>query len=102
MKPADIIRLTAEQEISRGRALELLTPHLLVWHRGDPPKSGMYVVQFYDGEHVITPWTKPGDAGVDTWGDERGSGWSCLGAAASEVQAWAKLPRFVPVDSESN
>ena len=90
--PADIVRLVADGEISRGRALELLRPHLLVWHRGFPPKSGMYLVDLGDREFCVTPYTVPGDEGVDTWGDKRGAGWTCLAGSHARVRAWAVVP----------
>lgn len=94
--PADVVRLVADGEISRGRAMELLRPHLLVWQRGFPPKSGMYLVQLEDGEHCVTPYTVVGDEGVDTWGDKRRSGWTCLTGSRATVKAWATIPKHEP------
>jgi len=91
MVPADIIRLTADQEISRGRAMELLRPWLISWHLGSPGVSGMYLVELEDGEHIVTAYSKPGGEGVDTWGDKRGTGWVCLPGVT--VRAWAKVPK---------
>lgn len=91
MNPADIIRLTADQEISRGKAMELLRPHLLYWRVGTPAVSGMYIVELEDGEHIVTPYAKPGTEGVDTWGDKRGTGWHCIPGV--KVRAWAKVPK---------
>lgn len=104
MSPADIVRLVADGEISRGRALELLRPHLatpmidavcktmLVWRRGFPEKSGMYLVDLGNREYCVTPYTVPGTEGVDTWGDPRRAGWSCLTGSAATVRAWAAIP----------
>lgn len=89
----DTLRELGRGDISAGRAMELIAPHVIEWHRGFPPKSGMYLVQLEDGEHVVTPYTVVGDEGVDTWGDKRGSGWTCLTGSRATVKAWAKIPK---------
>lgn len=89
----DILRELSRGDISVGRAMEVIMPHVLSWHRGFPPKSGMYLVELEDGEHCVTPYTVPGDEGVDTWGDKRRSGWTCLTGSRATVKAWARVSR---------
>lgn len=64
----------------------------LEWHRGFPDKAGMYLVELTTGDHVVTPYVIPGQEGVDTWGDKRGSGWACLTHSHATVFAWAAIP----------
>lgn len=92
----DTLRELGRGDISAGRAMELIAPHVIVWQRGFPPKSGMYLVQLEDGEHCVTPYTVVGDEGVDTWGDKRRSGWSCLTGSHATVKAWARIPKHEP------
>lgn len=89
----DVLRWLANGDISTGRALELIAPRVLQWHRGFPPKSGMYLVELEDGEHVVTPYTVPGQEGEDTWCDKRHAGWSCLTGSRATVKRWAKVPK---------
>ncbi len=63
------------------------------WFRGFPAENGHYLVELQDGEHVVTPYTVPGQEGQDTWGDQRRSGWSCLTHAHTRVVAWARIPQ---------
>lgn len=65
----------------------------LTWHRGFPERSGMYLVELKDGEHVVTPYTVPGEEDEDTCGDKRRPGWSCLTHSRSTVYAWAEIPK---------
>lgn len=87
-----ILRDLRDGEISLGRAMELIAPQVLVWNRGFPPRSGCYLVDLGNGEHVVTHYNVPGDEGVDTWGDKRGTGWHCLTGSHASVKAWAKIP----------
>ena len=63
---------------------------VIIWERGFPQEAGVYLVCLSDGEQCVTPWA---DGGVDTWGDSRGRGWTCLTHSRSRVVAWATLPR---------
>jgi len=88
----DTLNELSRGEISAARAMELIRPHVIVWHRGFPPKSGMYLVDLGNREFCVTPYTVPGDEGVDTWGDKRGAGWKCLTGSHARVRAWAVVP----------
>lgn len=92
-----ILRNLRDGDISLGRAMELIAPRVLVWHRGFPPKSGMYLVDLGNREHVVTHYAVPGTEGVDTWGDRRGVGWHCLTGSHATVKAWARVPVSGPV-----
>ena len=89
----DVLRLLHNGEISQNRALEIIAPRVLEWHRGFPPRSGMYLVDLGNSEHVVTHYNVPGDEGIDTWGDKRGTGWHCLTGSHATVRAWARIPR---------
>lgn len=91
----DVLRLLRDGEISLGRALELVHSRVIEWHRGFPPRSGMYLVDLGNNEHVVTHYNVPGDEGVDTWGDKRGTGWHCLSGSHATVKAWARIPRSI-------
>lgn len=65
----------------------------LTWCRGFPARSGMYLVELKDGEHIVTPYTVPGQEVEDTWGDKRGVGWFCLTHSHATVIAWAEIPK---------
>lgn len=88
----DILRLLRDGDISHGRALELISERVVEWHRGFPPRSGMYLVDLGSNEYCVTHYNVPGDEGVDTWGDRRGTGWHCLTGSRATVRAWARLP----------
>ena len=91
----DVLRLLRDGEISLGRALELVSPRVIEWQRGFPPRSGCYLVDLGHNEHVVTHYHVPGDEGIDTWGDKRGTGWHCLAGSHAKVRAWARIPRAV-------
>jgi hypothetical protein len=63
----------------------------ITWQRGFPPKSGMYLVELEDGEHIVTPYTAEG-----RWHDgeyDPRTGWLCLTHSRATVQAWAQIPK---------
>ena len=60
------------------------------WYKGYPTAPGAYVVYLNDGEMIITFWNDGG--GVDTWGDSRRFGWTCLSDWKGRVAAWRELP----------
>ncbi len=64
----------------------------LIWRDGLPSENGVYLVEFADDDHVVTPYRVPGQEGVDTWGDPRGSGWCALGSSGPPIRAWARIP----------
>ncbi len=89
----DVLRWLRDGEISLGRALELVQSRVIEWQRGFPPRSGCYLVDLGNNEHCVTHYNVPGDEGVDTWGDRRGTGWHCLAGSHATVRAWARIPR---------
>lgn len=93
----DVLRLLRDGEISHGRALEIVAARVIEWQRGFPPRSGMYLVDLGNNEHVVTHYNVPGDEGIDTWGDKRGTGWHCLSGSHARVRAWARIPTAATV-----
>lgn len=66
---------------------------LVNWYRGFPPKSGMYLVELEDGEHVVTPYrAEPRFVEADGDWDNK-TGWVCLTHSRATVQAWAEIPK---------
>jgi hypothetical protein len=59
--------------------------------RGFPEKSGAYLVELEDNEMLVTFWNDPDAPGVDTWGDQRRGGWSCLTGSRATVKRWASI-----------
>ncbi len=97
----DVLRMLRNGEISHGRALELIDPRVIEWQRGFPPRSGMYLADLGNNEHVVTHYNVPGDEGIDTWGDKRGTGWHCLTGSHATVRAWARIPQRHAVKLQS-
>lgn len=65
----------------------------LTWRRGFPTKSGMYLVELEDGEHVVTPYRAEA-RWVEADGDwDNKTGWVCLTHSRATVQAWAEIPK---------
>ena len=65
----------------------------IIWYRGFPPKSGMYLVELEDGEHVVTPYqAEPRFVEADGDWDNK-TGWTCLTHSRATVQAWAAIPK---------
>jgi hypothetical protein len=66
----------------------------LTWSRGFPEKSGMYLVELAEGEHVVTPYrAEPRYVGADQEWDNR-TGWVCLTNSRATVVAWTNVPKF--------
>lgn len=65
----------------------------LTWQRGFPPKTGMYLVELHDGEHVVTPYQAERRF-VEADGDwDNKTGWVCLTHSHATVVAWADIPK---------
>lgn len=65
----------------------------LTWHRGFPARSGMYLVELHDGEHVVTPYQAE-PRWVEADGDwDNKTGWVCLTHSRATVIAWAEIPK---------
>lgn len=67
----------------------------ITWYRGFPPKTGMYLVELGDGEHVVTPYRSERrwvEADED-WDNK--TGWICLTESRSTVLAWAEIPKMI-------
>ena len=63
------------------------------WQRGFPATTGWYLADLGNNELCWTKYTVPGDEGVDTWGDPRRGGWTCLTGSHARVVAWADIPK---------
>lgn len=65
----------------------------LTWRRGFPPKTGMYLVELHDGEHIVTPYqAEPRYVKADQDWDNK-TGWICLTGSRAKVEAWAEIPK---------
>lgn len=68
----------------------------IAWYKGFPPRSGMFLVELHDGEHVVTPYQAE-PRWVEADGDYDGkTGWICLTHSHARVVAWAAIPKRSP------
>lgn len=72
--------------------MQVIDRVVIEWCRGFPPKSGMYLVELEDGEHVVTPYQAE-PRWVEADGHWSKTGWICLTHSRATVRAWATLPK---------